>query len=216
MLEISLFRNRRFTAGVLSIVIMGLALFGLSFTNTLFMQFVKSYSPLQTGVRYIPLALGVLVGAGSSDRLVQRIGTARVMFIGFLGVSALSVVYSFWTVGVPYWQIGLVYGGLGLFLGYITAPAATAIMEALPEARAGVGSAMNSVFRFVSGTIAVAVLGTILSNIYSSSFNKAISTIPNLPGVKKPLERKYLTTVKKRKKYTKHALFYFRSIAATC
>ena len=182
MLEMELFRNRRFTAGVIAIVIMGLALFGLSFTNTLFMQFVKNYSPLQTGVRYIPLALGVLVGAGSSDRLVQRIGTARVMLIGFLGVAALSVAYSFWTVGVPYWQIGLVYGGIGFFLGYITAPAATAIMEALPEARAGVGSAMNSVFRFVSGTIAVAVLGTVLSNIYASSFNKAVSSIPGLPA----------------------------------
>ena len=182
MLDMSLFRNRRFSAGVFSIVLMGLALFSLSFCNTLFMQFVKNYSPFQTGIRYIPIALGVLVGAGGADRIVRRIGTARVMFIGFLGTAALSVVFSFWTVGVPYWQIGLVYGFLGFFLGCITAPAATAIMEALPEARAGVGSAVNSVFRMVSGSIAVAVFGTIISNIYTSSFNKAISTIPNLPA----------------------------------
>lgn len=182
MLDMSLFRNRRFAAGVFSIVIMGLALFSLSFCNTLFMQFVKGYSPLQTGLRYIPLAFGVLIGAGSSDRIVRRIGTSRVMFIGFLGTAALSVIFSFWKPGVPYWQIGLVYGGLGFFLGYITAPAATAIMEALPEARAGVGSAVNSVFRMVSGSVAVAVFGTILTNIYSSSFSKAVSAVPNLPA----------------------------------
>jgi EmrB/QacA subfamily drug resistance transporter len=182
MLDMSLFRNRRFSAGVFSIVLMGLALFSLSFCNTLFMQFVKGYSPLQTGVRYIPLALGVLVGAGGADRIVQRIGTAKVMFIGFLGTAALSIIFSFWGADVPYWQIGLVYGGLGFFLGYITAPAATAIMEALPEARAGVGSAVNSVFRMVSGSVAVAVFGTVLSNIYTSSFNKAIAGIPNLPA----------------------------------
>jgi EmrB/QacA subfamily drug resistance transporter len=182
MLDMSLFRNRRFSAGVFSIVLMGLALFSLSFCNTLFMQFVKGYSPFQTGVRYIPLALGILIGAGGADRIVRRIGTARVMFIGFLGTSLLSIIFSFWTVGVPYWQIGLVYGFLGFFLGYITAPAATAIMEALPEARAGVGSAVNSVFRMVSGSVAVAIFGTILSNIYTSNFNKAITAIPNLPA----------------------------------
>jgi EmrB/QacA subfamily drug resistance transporter len=182
MLEMHLFRNRWFSAGVFSIFLMGLALFSLSFTNTLFMQFVKGYSPFQTGIRYIPLALGVLIGAGSADKFVRRFGTAKVMFIGFLGTAALSAVYSFWTVAVPYWQIGLVYGGLGFFLGYITAPAATVIMQNLPAARAGVGSAVNSVFRMVSGSIAVAVFGSVLSSIYTSSFNQAVSGLPDLPA----------------------------------
>ncbi len=181
MLEIGLFRNRRFSAGVLAIFLMGLALFALSFTNTLFMQFVKAYSPLQTGIRYIPLALGVLMGASSSHGLVQHLGTAKTMFAGFMGTAILSALCSFWAVAVPYWQIGLIFGGIGFFLGYITAPAATAIMEELPEARAGVGSAVNSVFRMISGSVAVAIFGTILSNIYAASFNKVVTTIPGLP-----------------------------------
>jgi EmrB/QacA subfamily drug resistance transporter len=182
MLEVSLFRSRRFSAGVLAICLMALALFGLSFANTLYMQFVKDYTPLQTGIRFVPMALGMLIGAGSSDKFVQRIGTTKVMIIGFMGTCALSVFCSFWVVDTPYWQIGLIYGGLGFFLGYITAPAATAVMGALPEAKAGIGSAMNSVSRMVAGSIAVAIIGTILSNVYSSSFNKAISGIPGLPA----------------------------------
>jgi DHA2 family multidrug resistance protein-like MFS transporter len=50
-------------------------------------------------------------------------------------------------------------------------------MGALPKARAGIGSAMNSVARMVAGSIGVAALGSVLNNIYTSSFDKATSTL---------------------------------------
>jgi predicted MFS family arabinose efflux permease len=160
---------------------MALALIGLSFTITLYMQFVIGYSPLQTGIRFIPIAVGMFIGAASADRLVRRTGTTTVMFTGFLGTAAMGALASFWSVNTPYWQIGLVFGFLALFLGYIAAPATDAVMGALPEARAGVGSAMNTVSRMVAGSVGVAVLGSVLTNIYSSSFTRAIAAIPNVP-----------------------------------
>jgi EmrB/QacA subfamily drug resistance transporter len=181
MLEVHLFRNRRFSAGVMAVCLMSLGLVGITFTLTLYMQFVKGFSPLQTGVRVVPLALGMFIGATTADRLVRAVGTTKVMLIGFLGIAAVGAIASFWEVNTVYWQLGVVFACLGFSLGYVAAPASDAVMGALPEARAGVGSAMNTVSRMFSGSLGVAVLGSILSSIYSSSFNRAISGIPGVP-----------------------------------
>ena len=180
MLEIGFFKNPRFSAGVMAVSIMALALIGINYSLTLYMQFVNGYSPLQAGVRFVPVALGILFGAGSAGRLVGRFGTKRVMISGFLGTIAMIFLASFWRINTPYWQIGLVFFGYGFFLGYIAAPAADAIMGALPKARAGIGSAMNSVTRMVAGSIGVAALGSVLNDIYASSFDKeaAVLSLP--------------------------------------
>ena len=95
------------------------------------------------------------------------------MISGFIGTIAMAVLASFWEIGTPYWRLGLIFFGYGFFLGYIAAPAADAIMGALPKARAGIGSAMNSVSRMVAGSIGVAALGSVLNTIYAASFDRA-------------------------------------------
>jgi len=182
MLEIRFFRSRRFSAGVGAVTMMSLALIGLTFSLTLYMQFVKGYGPLDTGLRFVPLALGLFIGAGSADRIVSRLGTTRTIALGFVGTATMGALASFWQVDTAYWQIGAMFFGLGFSLGYIAAPATDAVMGALPEARAGIGSAMNTVSRLVAGSIGVAALGSMLSTIYSSRFEKVASTIEGLPS----------------------------------
>jgi len=182
MLDVSFFRSARFSAGVATVSIMALAMMGLSFGLTLYMQFVRDYSALQTGVRQIPFALGMFIGAGMADRIVKKLGTTRVIAGGFTGAAAVAVITSFWEVGTVYWVIGLVLFGIGFFLGNIAAPAADAVMGALPEERAGIGSAMNSSSRIIAGSLGIAVLGTTLSDIYTSSFEKATASFPGIPS----------------------------------
>ena len=182
VIEISFFRIRRFSAGVGGVCLMALAMIGVSFGLTLYMQFIQQYTALETGVRFVPLAAGIFLGSGSSDKAVVRFGTTRVMFTGFLGVAIMGVLASFWKIDTAYWIIGLVLFGFGLFLGYIAAPATTAVMSSLSEARAGIGSAMNTVGRMISGSIGVAIIGSILSTVYASSFKEAASTITALPA----------------------------------
>ncbi|MBN1188375.1 MAG: MFS transporter [Dehalococcoidales bacterium] len=181
MLEVSFFRNARFSSGVGAVCVMAFGMVGLSFALTLYLQFVRGYEPLEAGLRLVPFALGMLVGAGSAFRSVSGLGTKWVMVIGFLGVAVLGAVASFWMIDTPYWQIGLVLASMGFFMGYIAAPAADAIMSALPENRAGIGSATNSVSRTVAGSIGVAALGSALSSIYTSNFNRAAEAIQGLP-----------------------------------
>jgi len=144
------------------------------------MQFVIGYTALETGIRFVPLALGVFIGAGSADKIVSRIGTTYVITIGFIGTATIGAIASFWQLDTAYWQLGAIFFGLGFFLGYIAAPATDAVMGALPEARAGIGSAMNTVSRLVAGSIGVAVLGALLSTIYSSNIQKALAGVEGL------------------------------------
>jgi DHA2 family multidrug resistance protein-like MFS transporter len=113
---------------------------------------------------------------------VDRLGTTWVIVMGFIGAAIAGALASFWQVETAYWQLGVIFFGLAFCLGYIAAPATDAVMGALSEAKAGIGSAMNTVSRMVAGAIGVAVIGSVLSTVYSSSFIKAVAAIPNLPA----------------------------------
>ena len=182
MLELGFFRSSRFSMGVGAVSLMAFGQMGITFGLTLYMQFVNGYTALETGIRFIPLALGIFLGAGSADRIVARIGTNRVMVVGFIINAAMLVLSSFWQSDTAFWQLGLIFAGMGFGLGYIAAPATDAVMGALPEARAGIGSAMNTVCRMIAGSIGVAIIGSILGTIYTSNFQKAITTVAELPA----------------------------------
>ena len=181
MLEIGFFRNSRFSASIGAVCIMGLALNGVMYILTYYMQFVKGYTPLETGVRFIPLASGLFLGAGTVDRVVKRLDTKRVVLAGFIAAAIVLSFMSRFSIESPFWQLGIGLFFLGFFLGYIVAPAMDALMGALPEAQAGIGSGMANASRMVAGAVGVAALGSALSSIYSAHFDKAAATIPGLP-----------------------------------
>ena len=181
LLEIALFRNARFSAGIGVLIIMGLGLNGFQYVLTFYMQFVKGYNALGTGLRYLPLAIGILLGAVAADSAVKRLGTKWVMLVGSVGTAIVYVFISRFTIVSPFWQLGTELFLSALFLGYVLAPCMDAIMGALPKAKAGTGSAVSTVFRIIAGAIGVAVLGAILSSIYASNFLKSAAAIPGLP-----------------------------------
>lgn len=180
MFEISFFKRHRFSAGVGGVCIMSLALVGITFSLSIFMQFVRGYTALQTGLRLVPLALGIFFGAGSADKVVKGFGTKAAMATGFAGTAVVGFLTSLTTLGSPYWVLGMIFGGLGLFLGLIAAPATDAIMGAIPKEKAGIGSAMNTASRTLAGAVGVAALGSVLNSVYRSSFSRDVPQIGGL------------------------------------
>ena len=177
LFDLSLFRDRRLSSGIPAVFIMSLALVGITFMLSLYMQFVRGYAALRTGVRLLPLAAGIFLGAGSADKLVKRFGTRAVMTSGFLGTAAVAAAVSFAGIETAYWLLALAYFGLGFFLGYIAAPATHAIMAAAPSGQSGVVSSTNTVSRTLAGAIGVALLGALLSSVYSSRFTGGIGSL---------------------------------------
>jgi EmrB/QacA subfamily drug resistance transporter len=178
MLDLAFFRNPRFSFGAAAIGISFFALFGLVFANTQYLQFVHGYTALEAGIRLIPIAFGIMVGAGNSNRLVTLAGTTRVVVGGMLIVTAVMASIAFWQVDTPYWVIGTTLFFLSVGMGNVMAPSTDAVMGAVPEAKAGVGSAMNDVVRQVAGAFGVAIIGSILNTAYTRNMHDATAALP--------------------------------------
>jgi EmrB/QacA subfamily drug resistance transporter len=175
MLDVSLFKNARFTAASGSITIGFFTLAGFTFLITQYFQFVKGYSPFATGVRILPVAISVAVAAIVGTKLAVRAGNKVVVAAGLLmfGVM-LQWIASVASETTPYGIIVLqmLLGGSGV--GLISAPATEAIMGAVPKEKAGVGSAVNDATRLFGATLGVAVIGSIAASLYASHLGATI------------------------------------------
>ncbi|MBN1189941.1 MAG: DHA2 family efflux MFS transporter permease subunit [Dehalococcoidales bacterium] len=182
MLDLGLFSNPRLSAGSGGIALMTVIMFGTLFALTMYMQFVKGYSALETGIRFLPIAFGYALGSMASNRFVNRLGTKVVVVAGFLGIAIIAPIAAFWQTGTPYLQIGLLLGIFSFFMGSIMAPSISAILGAIPKARSGIGSAVNSVAFQVGGALGIAALGSALSTVYRAEMASALSNVSFLPA----------------------------------
>jgi EmrB/QacA subfamily drug resistance transporter len=170
MLDTSFFKNPRFTAASVGIMLLFFAMFGSIFLLTQYLQFVMGFSALKAGVALLPLALTMLVVAPSSARIVERFGTKLVVGSGLtitgIGLALFATVpsehISYW--GDIAWRLVIMATGMGLTM----APATESIMGSLPRAKAGVGSAMNDTTRQIGGAFGVAIIGSVMSSLYGS------------------------------------------------
>ena len=179
MLDVELFRNLRFTAASGSITIGFFALTGFTFLVTQYFQFVRGYTPLQTGIRILPVAISIAVAAVIGTRLAVMIGNKAVVASGLTSfAAALLWIAAFMPHGqsTSYLIIAatMVLGGGGL--GLLSAPATEAIMGVVSKEKAGVGSAINDATRLFGATLGVAVIGSIAASLYG---NRLGATMPH-------------------------------------
>jgi len=170
MLDITLFRNIRFSAASFSITVAFFGLFGFIFLITQYFQLVQGYSPLSAGLRTLPFALGVGAAAPAAPVFARRLGTKIVVPAGLLLMGAGFFVAS--TLGSDSAYFGPVLASMVMMavgLGLVTAPSTGAILAVLPLGKAGVGSAVNDVTRELGGTFGVAVVGAVFSSVYGPS-----------------------------------------------
>ena len=174
MLDVRFFANPRFSAASTAVTLVFFALFGSTFLQTQYLQFVLGYSAFEAGLRVGPVALVLMVTAPLSARLVERVGTKYVVAAGLAIVSLSLVVLSLATVTSGYPPVLASILILGLGMGMTMAPATESIMGSLPRAKAGVGSAVNDTTRQIGGALGVAILGSLLASTYGSSLGDAV------------------------------------------
>ena len=181
MLPVRIFTNLRFSAASVAVTSAFFALFGFIFLVTQYFQLVRGYGPFEAGVRTIPVALSIATAAVLAPRVVERIGTKRVvsaglalMGTGFLWVSAVSAA-------TPYPEIVGQMIFLGVGLGLTTAPATESIMGSLSADKAGIGSAVNDTTRELGGTLGVAIIGSVFSSVYVGALrdSELIALLPD-------------------------------------
>ncbi len=169
MLPLRLFKDRRMSVGSAVVTVAFFIMFGLFFLFTLYLQFVRGYSPLSAGLSTLPLAVALIAIAPRSAALAEKVGTGKVMAGGFVLIAAGFGVLGLIGPDTPYAVLALALVLLGAGMSLTAAPATGSIMSAVPPAKAGVGSAVNDTTREVGGALGIAVLGSIASAFYRTS-----------------------------------------------
>lgn len=154
------------------------ALFAVIFGLTQYLQFVLGQSPLEAGALMLPLALGIPIGAGASVRLVRRLGSKWVVSGALLYASLVLLTVQAWTPTTETWVVSLTLFFVAIGMANVMAPSADAIMGAVPERGAGVGSAMNALVGQLAGALGVAVIGSIMNTVYSDRMTGPVAALP--------------------------------------
>ncbi|HUR01949.1 MAG TPA: MFS transporter, partial [Nonomuraea sp.] len=172
------FSNVRFSSAIGMMGIVFFAMMGGMFFLTFYMQIVLGFSPIQAGALMIPFAAAQLIFAPLSQRVNQRFGAKVSSAVSMLVVTAALTSYAFLDQSTPIVMIEIIFFVQGAAMANIMPPATTAIMEALPREKAGVGSAMSNTVRQIAGALGVAVLGSVLSSSYRGEIAPALSALP--------------------------------------
>jgi predicted MFS family arabinose efflux permease len=162
MVEISLFRDRVFSGGVVAMMLWAFGLFGIYFFTSLYLQDVLGFSPTEAGLAFLPMALCMVTGAILSERVARALGADRVVGVAMLlmgiGIGTVSLVgagASFWSLLPSFLVIGI-GGGM-------TTPLTATVIGALPGERAGIASGLFNASREVAGLLGITVIGAIVS-----------------------------------------------------
>ena len=180
MLQLRFFENPRFSAASIAITLVFFAMFGTVFLNTQYLQFVLGYTPLEAGLRVMPVAT-MIVAAPLSARLTERLGSKVVVASGLTIVAVALSILATITIDTGYGRVALALAILGAGMGTAMAPATDSIMGSLPLAKAGVGSAMNDTTRQIGGALGVAILGSILASSYGAAMDPVVSQLASHP-----------------------------------
>jgi EmrB/QacA subfamily drug resistance transporter len=178
MLDMSFFRDARFSAASAGIMLTFFALFGSMFLLTQFLQSVLGYTALEAGIRLLPMAGVMIVVSPLSAKLVERIGSKIVVATGLSLAGVGLVVASRLTAGASYPEVLVSLVVLAAGMALVMPPATESIMGSLPPAKAGVGSAVNDTTRELGGALGVAVLGSVMSSTYGPRVTDAVSGLP--------------------------------------
>jgi EmrB/QacA subfamily drug resistance transporter len=162
MLDLRLFRVPTFTGAQIVAFSIHASMFSMFLYIVLYMQNVLGYTPLETGVRFLPVSLLSFVSAPIAGKLAERYPVRAFLSAG-LGLVGIGLILMSgidpgddWTTLLP----GFILGGIGI--GFINPPLATAAIGVVEPRRSGAASGINSTFRQVGTAVGIAGLGALL------------------------------------------------------
>ena len=186
LLDVRLFRHRGFGTGSLAIAVQFGAALAFFLFVVLYLQYVRSYSPLESGLALLPMGLGLALVAPQAPAISDRLGFRLVVPVGLVLMAAAFVAFGLLPLDVSYWALFAALVVFGLGFGLSTAPSTTALTEAMPAEKQGVASAVNDTSREVGAAVGLALLGSVLTTVYVDEVSPATEGLP--PGARDAAE----------------------------
>jgi EmrB/QacA subfamily drug resistance transporter len=180
-LDPRLFRSAAFTSGMLAITVAFLALMGLIYELTLYLQTVRGYSPLKAGISLVPFAIALLIVAPLAPKVAERRGDRLTVMLGMAVLAAGLLTFLAVSTDSSYLVVlaGVVLAGAGVSL--IQPPASAAMMSSVSAAKAGMASGTNAAIRQIGASFGIAVMGGIGQSIFNHHLTTS-SIYAKLPG----------------------------------
>lgn len=174
LVDFGLFKNPTFSTGLAAVTAAFFSMFGVSFLLSQYIQFVQQADVFAVGLRFVPNALGTLIGSNSATRLANRFGVRAVIVAGMTLIASALAIYS--TLGVTRNAVPILVAFflVGLGIGLIIAPASNAVIGSLPPDKVGVGSGLRSTVQLLAGSFAVAIIGNIATSRYRSQLGHTL------------------------------------------
>jgi EmrB/QacA subfamily drug resistance transporter len=178
MLDVSLFRVPTFTGAQVAAFTVSAAVFSTFLYLTLFLQNIRGYSPLEAGLRQLPISLMSFLMAPLAGRLSARVPVRLLLAGGLLVAAAGALLISrlspgdSWTVLLP----GFVLLGAGI--GLVNPPLANVAVGVAPRERSGMASGTNNTFRQVGIATGIAALGTVFQSRLAGSLEAGLAGTP--------------------------------------
>jgi EmrB/QacA subfamily drug resistance transporter len=178
MFDLTLLRKPAFAGASIAAFALSASLFSMFLYMTLYIQNALGYSPLQAGLRFLPVTLLSFFVAPIAGKLSARFPVRLMIGVG-LGLVGIGLVLmarldadSAWTVLLP----GFLFAGVGV--GLINPPLASTAVGVVPPARAGMGSGINSTFRQIGIATGIAGLGALFQQLLENKVSGPLARVP--------------------------------------
>jgi EmrB/QacA subfamily drug resistance transporter len=187
LLPLDVFRSRAVAVGTTLVIIAFMALFGILFFIGLYLQNTHGYSPVQTGVRLLPLTATFVISAPLGGFLTERFGPRPPLLAGmvliviaFLGLSGLDVDTSYNGQWPFYFLIGMAFG-------LVIVSTTEAIVGNIPVERGGIGGGLQSTANQLGGVLGTAIFGSIIVSAVSGSLADKLAAAHVPPAIAGPV-----------------------------
>ncbi len=177
-LDLTLFKIRSFVAPLTAVSLAFAALSGSLVFLTFYLQTVREWSPLRAGLFVLPVALGQIIAAPRSQKMVARFGARKVITFGLVVVTIVFLFITQYSTGTPVWALLVVNFFLGFGLGNTIAPSTTRMTLATPPQRSGAGSAVQNTVRQVAASLGVAIVSTVVATLYTNQLRPSVQQLP--------------------------------------
>ncbi len=184
LMPLAIFKNRNRSGAYLIMLFIGIALFSMFYFLTQYLQNILGWSPVRTGVGFLPMTFGIVVAAGLSSRFVSRIGVRIPLIVGpAVAVGGLAWMSSVITVHSSYWQVFAPLLLLALGMGTTFVPLTLVAVSGVEHHEAGLASALLNTTQQVGGALGLAVLATVAIDAMKSKLASLHSLAPAAQAV---------------------------------
>ncbi|BBZ19122.1 MFS transporter [Mycolicibacterium gadium] len=160
-IDLRFFRSIPFASATVIAVCAFAAWGAFLFMMSLYLQEERGFSAMETGLIYLPVAIGALVFSPLSGRMVGRWGSRPSIVIAGVLITASTVLLTSLSATTPVWQLLMIFAVFGIGFSMVNAPITNAAVSGMPTDRAGAASAVASTSRQVGVSLGVAVCGSI-------------------------------------------------------